>query len=105
MLEVVRYVAQDGRQPFIEWHRGLDANAAVRVDIVVGRMAAGNLADTKSVGAGVLERRIDWGPGYRIYFAREGNQRVVLLGGGTKQRQQVDIERARVRWADYKRRR
>lgn len=105
MFEVVRYVTQGGRQPFTEWHRGLDAHAAVRVDIVVDRMAAGNLADTKSVGAGVLERRIDWGPGYRIYFAREGNQRVVLLGGGTKQRQQVDIERAHVRWADYKQRR
>ena len=105
MLEVVRYVAKDGRQPFTEWRRQLDADAAARIDIAVGRMSDGNLADTKSVGAGVLERRIPWGPGYRIYFGRDGNCLIVLLGGGTKQRQQVDIERAHARWADYKQRR
>lgn len=54
------------------------------------------------MGEGVLERRIDWGPGYRIYFGREGERIVVLLAGGTKKRQQVDIERARRFWADYK---
>lgn len=105
MFEVVRYQAPDGRQPFTEWHSQLDAHAAMRVGIAVVRMGDGNLADTKSVGAGVLERRINWGPGYRIYFGRDGNQAVVLLGGGTKQRQQVDIERAQVRWAAYKQRR
>jgi putative addiction module killer protein len=56
------------------------------------------------VGSGVLERRIDWGPGYRIYFGREGSVIVVLLSGGTKQRQARDILRARAYWADYKRR-
>lgn len=104
MLEVLRYVAKDGRQPFTEWYRRLDMHAAARVGLAVVRMSEGNLANTKSVGAGVMERRIDWGPGYRIYFGREGD-RVVVLGGGTKQRQQVDIERAHARWADYKQRR
>lgn len=59
----------------------------------------------KGVGAGVLEYRIDFGPGYRIYFGRDGDQLVLLLGGGTKKRQQNDIEAARSRWGDYKRRR
>lgn len=65
----------------------------------------GNLCDVKSVGAGVLERRINWGPGYRVYFGRDGVHLVILLGGGTKQRQDRDIEEARRRWADYKCRR
>ena len=60
-------------------------------------------ADVKSVGAGVMERRIDWGPGYRVYFGRDGDRLIVLLGGGTKKRQQ-DIEEALTRWTDYKRR-
>lgn len=65
----------------------------------------GNLCDVKSVGAGVLERRINWGPGYRVYFGRDGVHLVILLGGGTKQRQDRDIVEARRRWADYKCRR
>ena len=68
------------------------------------RMTAGNLSDTKSVGYGVLERRIDWGPGYRMYFGRDGSTIIILLGGGTKRRQQDDIAAAQARWADYKRR-
>lgn len=68
-------------------------------------METGNLGDTRSVGDGVLERRIDAGPGYRIYFGRDGDKLVVLLVGGTKRRQQRDIDKARTCWADYKRRR
>jgi putative addiction module killer protein len=68
-------------------------------------MAEGNLSDVKSVGAGVLERRINWGPGYRVYFGRGGAHLVVLLAGGIKQQQERDIEEAHSRWADYKHRR
>jgi putative addiction module killer protein len=57
------------------------------------------------VGAGVLEYRIDFGPGYRVYFGRDGDSLVILLAGGTKRRQQHDIATAQVRWADYKKRR
>jgi putative addiction module killer protein len=57
------------------------------------------------VGEGVLEYRIDWGPGYRVYFGRDGETLVILLTGGTKQRQQRDIGRAKESWMDYKRRR
>jgi putative addiction module killer protein len=67
-------------------------------------MAQGNLSNTKGVGAGVLEYRIDAGPGYRIYFGRDGQTLIILLAGGTKRRQQRDIEAAQTRWTDYKKR-
>jgi DNA-binding phage protein len=66
-------------------------------------MEQGNLSNVKSVGEGVLEYRIDFGPGYRIYFGRDGETIVILLIGGTKKRQQHDIDAARAYWQDYKR--
>ena len=104
MLEVVAFQDKDGKEPFAEWHDSLDREAAVRVDTAVRRMAEGNLSDVKGVGGSVMERRIDWGPGYRLYFGRDGDRLIVLLGGGTKKRQQWDIEQAQGRWLDYKRR-
>ena len=67
-------------------------------------MESGNFSAAKGVGAGVSELRLDFGPGYRVYFGRDGERLVVLLAGGTKRRQQADIEAARVLWAEYKRR-
>lgn len=67
-------------------------------------MGQGNLSNVKGVGGGALEYRIDFGPGYRIYLGRDGDAIVILLGGGTKQRQQIDIAATQERWADYKRR-
>ncbi len=64
----------------------------------------GNFSNAKSVGAGVYERRINFGPGYRVYFGKDGELIVILLGGGTKQRQQNDISLALDRWEDYKQR-
>jgi putative addiction module killer protein len=68
------------------------------------RLRDGNLSNVKGVGGGVLEYRIDFGPGYRIYLGRDGEAIIILLGGGTKQRQQRDIAAAQERWIDYKRR-
>ena len=68
------------------------------------RLGQGSLSNTKGVGGGVLEYRIDFGPGYRVYFGRDGDALVIVLGGGTKQRQQRDIATAQARWIDYKRR-
>ena len=65
-------------------------------------MEQGNFASSKSVGAGVSELRLDFGPGYRIYFGREGERLVILLGGGTKSRQQADIKNAQALWQEYK---
>ena len=104
MIELVVYQKADGTAPFRAWFDGLDRAAAEKVTTALQRMASGNLGDVKPVGSGVSERRIDWGAGYRVYFAKDGHRLVVLLGGGTKKRQQADIEDAQSRWADYKRR-
>ena len=102
MLEVRAYIQADGRKPFAKWFEALDPAAAAKVTVAIARMETGNLSNTKSVGDGVLEFRIDFGPGYRIYFGRDGHALVILLAGGTKQRQRMDIATAKVRWADYK---
>jgi len=92
MIEIREYIDGHGRSPFGRWCDGLDVRAANRVRTALARMEAGNLSNTKGVGRGVLERRIHAGPGYRVYFGRDGNTLIVLLGGGTKARQQRDIE-------------
>ena len=104
MLEVREYVDAAGRSPFAKWLRVLNVHAAAKVATALERMADGNLSNVKPVGAGVLEYKIDSGPGYRIYFGRDGETLVILLAGGTKKRQQADIEAAQMRWADYKKR-
>jgi putative addiction module killer protein len=81
----------------------LDAVARAKVASAIARMEQGNLSNTKGVGGGVLEYRIDFGPGYRVYFGRDGETLVILLTGGTKRRQQRDIEAAIDYWRKYKR--
>jgi putative addiction module killer protein len=97
------FLAGDGESPFEEWFLGLNRQAAVRVATALSRLEQGNLSNVKGVGDGVLECRIDWGPGYRIYFGRNGATLVILLTGGTKRRQQSDSETAKADWEDYKR--
>lgn len=92
----------DGRSPFGEWHDRLDAQTAAVVSVAIGRLAEGNTSNVKSIGEGASELKINRGPGYRIYFGWDGNVLVILLGGGTKQRQQNDIDAALRRWRDYK---
>lgn len=104
MVEIREYVEADGSSPYAVWFDILNAPAAAKIAVAVARMAQGNMSDVKSVGAGVFERRIDFGPGYRVYFGKDGDRLVILLGGGTKKRQQRDIETARRLWQDYKRR-
>ena len=105
MIELRYYLGSDGESPFEDWFSGLDAAAAAKVSVVLARVEQGNLSNVKGVGEGVLEYRLDWGPGYRVYFGRDGDVLVILLTGGTKRRQQRDIETAKALWADYKRRR
>jgi putative addiction module killer protein len=105
MLDVIQYVTDAGDCPFADWFEGLPVQAALKVRTALARMETGNLGDTKSVGAGVLERRVDWGPGYRIYFGRDGEKVILLLLGGAKKRQSADIERAKILWAIYRKRR
>ncbi len=104
MVEIVVYETEEGGSPFSDWFDALDAQVAVKVTTALARMEAGNPGDVKSVGQGVSERRIPFGPGYRIYFGRDGDTLVVLLTAGTKKRQSKDIDQAKEFWADYKQR-
>ncbi len=103
-MRVLEYLDAAGRSPFGRWFDSLDSRAAAKVTIALTRLSLGNFSNVKGVGSGVLECRIDFGPGYRIYLGRDGEEIVILLGGGTKQRQQNDIAAAQERWSDYKRR-
>ncbi|MBG0807841.1 type II toxin-antitoxin system RelE/ParE family toxin [Methylosinus sp. H3A] len=104
MLELRYYLRVDGKSPFEDWFSSLDSAAAAKVAVALARLEQGNLSNAKGVGEGVLEYKIDWGAGYRVYFGRDGDVVVILLTGGTKKRQQKDIEAAKASWADYKRR-
>jgi putative addiction module killer protein len=102
MLDIRYYVAADGRQPFAEWFADVEPVARAKVARAIARMEQGNLSNVKPVGEGVLEYQLDFGPGFRVYFGRDGDVLVILLTGGTKKRQQRDIEDARAYWQDYK---
>jgi len=97
------YVTTGSESPFAKWFAELDATAGAKIVRALARMEQGNLSNVKSVGEGVLEYRIDFGPGYRIYFGRDGETIIILLTGGTKKRQPRDIEAAHAYWQDYKR--
>jgi putative addiction module killer protein len=102
MIEVRDYVDVNGRVPYRDWLATLDAAIRVRVVAATLRMELGNFSAAEGVGSGVYELRLNTGPGYRIYFAKDGEQLVLLLGGGSKRRQQADISKARALWAEYK---
>ena len=104
MIEIEEYLDDSENSPFGRWFDNLDGRAAAKVTTAITRMSQGNFSNVKGVGHGVLEFRIDYGPGYRIYFGKDGKKLVILLAGGTKKRQQQDIEAAHQRWLDYKRR-
>jgi len=99
---VVReYVEDSGRIPFRDWLSQLDLAIRARVQARVLRFETGNLGDHKEVGGGVWEARLDFGPGYRLYFGCRGNELILLLLGGDKRSQKKDIKRAREFWVEY----
>ena len=102
MIELVVYVTEEGKSPFDDWFDKLDTVAALKVRTALARIETGNLGDVKPVGQGVSERRITFGPGYRVYFGQDGDKLVILLCGGTKKRQSKDIEQAKAFWDNYK---
>lgn len=104
LIEVREYLDRRRQSPFAAWSDRLNREAAAKVAAALARMQQGNFSNAKGVGAGVHEYRIDFGPGYRIYFGKDGERLVLLLGGGTKKRQQEDIATALARWQDYKQR-
>lgn len=106
MFEVQDYLNPEGADPYAQWLAGLaDRQAKARVLVRVLRMAAGNFGDCKPLQGGVWEFRIDYGPGYRVYYAQAGKRLILLLAGGDKRRQQADIATAIERWNDWQHRR
>jgi putative addiction module killer protein len=104
-IEIRRYRTASGKEPFGDWLSRLrDRQAKARVLVRIDRLESGNFGDSKALRSGVHELRIDWGPGYRVYFGRDGNLLVILLVGGDKRTQAADINRAIEYWQDYKRR-
>lgn len=105
MNEVLRYVTASGEDVIGAWLSGLrDTQARARVAARITRLAAGSFGDCKPLHGGVWELRIDWGPGYRVYYAMAGRTCVLLLCGGDKRRQAADIEQAIAYWKDYRQR-
>jgi putative addiction module killer protein len=104
-MEIRQYVDRQGRNPFERWFDKLDDGVQARIVVALDRLERGNLTAAKSAGAGVQELRLDFGPGYRIYFGCDEERLVILLGGGTKRRQQADIDTAQALWQEYKQRR
>jgi putative addiction module killer protein len=104
-FEVRHYVNAIGADVFAEWFVALaDRQAQARIQARIDRIERGLFGDCEPMGEGVWELRIDWGPGYRVYYARAGERIVLLLCGGDKRKQQADIKRAKEYWRDYKER-
>ena len=101
--EVRVYARSDGSEPFTEWLRGLrDGASRNRIRQRIARLRLGNFGDARPVGDGVQELRIHFGPGFRVYFGREGDAVVILLCGGDKGSQDRDTERAKDYWRDHR---
>jgi putative addiction module killer protein len=103
-MEIVEYETESGESPFGDWFNSLHAPAAAKVTLALIRLGQGNTSNVESVGAGIHEFKIDFGPGYRIYFGYDGKELVVLVAGGSKKRQARDIETAKAHWQNYKQR-
>jgi putative addiction module killer protein len=102
MVTIKEYTDEKGQSPYANWFDGLDPQAAAKVATAILRMELGNFSNAESVGGGVSEYKIKYGPGYRVYFSKDGKELVILLGGGTKKRQSNDIETAKDLWKEYK---
>ncbi|EAY56154.1 MAG: conserved protein of unknown function [Leptospirillum rubarum] len=102
-FQVQELLEENGSSPYADWFQSLDPIAAAKISVAKIRMEQGNLSNVKWL-RGIGEYRIDWGPGYRIYLAKDGEKVIVLLGGGTKKGQQEDIERSIQLWESYKKR-
>lgn len=100
-IRVVEYIQEDGFSPYAEWFDDLDVQAAAKVSSAKARMATGITSSIKWFD-GIGEYRIDWGPGYRIYLAKDGDKLIVLFGGGTKKQQDKDIAKALILHSEYK---
>ncbi len=101
MIELREYQDEHNFSPYGEWFDRLNPQAAAKVATAITRVSLGNFSSLKGVGSGLFECRIHFGPGYRVYFGKDGDRLIILLGGGTKKRQQRDVGTALARWQDY----
>lgn len=104
MIGIKQYIDSNGYSPFDKWFIGLNSIAAAKITKAIYKLELGNFSNVKGVGNGVYEQKIDFGPGYRVYFGKENNEIIILLCGGTKKRQSSDIAEATELWQDYKKR-
>jgi putative addiction module killer protein len=104
VIEVRQYIDRSGRNLFERWFDKLEHDTQARIVSSIDRLERSNFSAAKSAGKGVQELRLDFGPGYRVYFGVDGDQLVILLGGGSKMRQQADIAASQALWQEYKRR-
>lgn len=102
MIRLVEYISSDGKNHFAEWLNRIPASHAIRVSEALYRMGMGNYGDHKTVGEGVMERRIFGSPALRVYYGMDGKDLVILLAGGGKNKQAKDIDRAKALWIAYK---
>ncbi len=103
-ITVREYLDERGAAPFAHWLDSLDALAAAKVATALYRLEQGNFSRVEGVGGGIYESKINFGPGYRLYFAKDGEALIILLGGGSNKRQSADLAAARSCWQDYQRR-
>jgi putative addiction module killer protein len=102
MYQLRHYVDPQGNDLFVEWLDQLrDKQAQARIAARLIRLHNGNFGDCKPVGSGVWELRVDWGSGYRVYYAIENKQLILLCDDGDKRQQSQDIERAIARWNEW----
>ena len=106
IIEILEYLDDSGHSPYGKWFNKLNAKAAAKVVAAIDRIGRGLMTNVESVGGGVYERKVNFGPGYRIYVGLETDGRVtrvvILLNGGTKKGQSDDIDLAKQYWKDYK---
>lgn len=102
-MRVQEYIREDGSNPYQKWFNSLAPKAAAKISVATVRLELGNTSNVKWY-AGIGEYKIDWGPGYRIYLAQDGKDLIILFGGGTKKKQQSDIDKAKEFHNEYKKR-
>jgi len=104
LIRIIEYLDSNGRSAHARWLESLNLETAAKVTEALYRLSQGNFSKVKGLGSGLFERKIDFGPGYRIYFGKDGETLVIVLGGSSKQNQQEAIATAIRRWIDYRRR-
>lgn len=100
-MKIQEYLTPEGSSPYQKWFKSLDAIAAAKVTVAIMRMEQGNTSNIKWFD-GIGEYKINWGAGYRIYLAKEGQKLIILFGGGTKKSQRADISEAKRLYQEYK---